>query len=356
MTPEVFVARDALLARLWYPGSRVALKSKLGDEDKGAKIGDELDALEKLLERTKILYEQYFMGIQKMPPSQLHRTVERKILELTQIQIRNTGLRFRLNTLTQKFGVYNTYWRRTNRQIEQGTYLRDIVKVKRRAEVTGEEIPEEILAKMPKRMRDDILRGRGVAARKAERAAGAAGATGDDSQQVRKPRSNVHTLDEASLDDLDLDALFGQITRDEPAPAPAKPAAAPAEPAAAPAKPAAAPAKPAAAPAKPAAAPPPVPRRPAPSPVPKAAPGPRRAAPSSSAPPGMTDAQVRDLHTRYNQARKLVGEKGEVSYDRLMRTLSTQAPRIMQQHKAAGVEFNVVIKDDKVVLKAKPKK
>ena len=41
------------------------------------------------------MYEQFFMGIQKMPPSQLHRDIERRIREITQLQIRNTGLRVR---------------------------------------------------------------------------------------------------------------------------------------------------------------------------------------------------------------------------------------------------------------------
>lgn len=70
----------------------------------------------------------------------------------------------------------------------------------------------------------------------------------------------------------------------------------------------------------------------------------------------MTEAKTRDLYQRYVQARKKVGEKGSVSYDKLVQSLNKQAPKIMQQHKAKGVEFDVVVKDDKVVLKAKPKR
>jgi hypothetical protein len=52
-----------------------------------------------------------------------------------------------------------------------------------------------------------------------------------------------------------------------------------------------------------------------------------------------------------------VGERTDnLSYDKLVSTLSKQAPAIMKQHNARGVEFNVVVKGDKVVLKAKPKK
>src|SRR5687768_2324845 len=98
------------------------------------------------------MYEQYFMGIQKLPPSQLHRDVDRRIRDLTQDQIRNTALRFRFLTIQQKVGSYNSYWKRVLRQIDQGSYVRDIQRVGRKAARTGEEVPEELLVKLPKRM------------------------------------------------------------------------------------------------------------------------------------------------------------------------------------------------------------
>lgn len=70
----------------------------------------------------------------------------------------------------------------------------------------------------------------------------------------------------------------------------------------------------------------------------------------------MSEADTRTLYAKYIKAREVVGEKTDpMSYDKLLRTLSSQAPKILEQHKASGVEFNVVIKDNKVVLKAKPK-
>lgn len=180
-------------------------------------ISEQLEVVEKLLDRTKVLYEQYFMGIHKMPPSQLHRDIERKVRELTQLQIRNTSLRYRLTNVTQKFGVYNTYWRRILRQIEQGKYVRDVARVQRRARRKGEDVPEEILAAMPKRMRDRVLRDRELLAKRAERA----GHAGHDSQvasdaghgKVRNPRANAHQVGDDMLDDdLDIDALFANLT------------------------------------------------------------------------------------------------------------------------------------------------
>jgi len=70
----------------------------------------------------------------------------------------------------------------------------------------------------------------------------------------------------------------------------------------------------------------------------------------------MSEREGRALFEKYAKARRLVGDKRPVTYDQLMNKLSKQAPKIMRDHKASGVNFNVVIKGDKVVLKAKPKK
>src|SRR6185436_16716365 len=101
--------------------------------EKGEVIEELLDDLDLLVERVKVLYEQYFLGIQKQPPSFLHTDIERKIRDLSQHQIRNTALRYRFVTLQQKFGAYHAYWRRTLRQIENGTYTRSLSKLGRQA-------------------------------------------------------------------------------------------------------------------------------------------------------------------------------------------------------------------------------
>lgn len=146
---------------------------KAHEPEKGEVIEAALDDLDKTLDRLKTLYEQYFLGIQKQAPAYIHADVERKLRDLTQQSIRNTALRYRFNTLQQKFGSYNSYWRRTLRQIENGTYARNLQKIGRAAVRSGEEIPEEILAAMPKRMRDQVIRDREVAVAIAKRRGGA---------------------------------------------------------------------------------------------------------------------------------------------------------------------------------------
>jgi hypothetical protein len=388
------------------------------------------------------MYEQYFMGIMKQAPSHLHSDAERKIRDLTQLQIRNTGLRYRFATITQKFGAYNTYWRRTLREIEAGRYVRDLNRIKRKAAAAGEEIPAEILAAMPKRMREMVERDRAAARTLAARRGQAPepAAPGEEeaalvhSQAI--PRKQTWTLDMS--DDLDVDQMFDDITGadtklpppddtapvvpvtakkpEAPAPAPPpvprppvvpktpvprvtapiqpgrlaasdtiptpmsfapvgddeptrlrKPGDTGAPPLAAPTVKSPAPppiaAKPPA-PVRPAtatAAPPPIPRmtqavpttaRP-PAPVP---PRPAARVAPLEPPPGMSEADTRALYTKFLKARTLVGEKNDdMTYDKLLRTLRQQGSKIMEQYKARGVEFGVVIKDNKVILKAKPK-
>jgi hypothetical protein len=194
----------------------VASKSAYSDAEKGAEIEEQLEDLDKRVDRLRVMYEQYFMGIQKQAPSVLHSECERRIRELTQLQIRNTGLRYRFATITQKFGSYNTYWRRTLREIEAGRYVRDLNRIKRKALAEGEDIPAEIMAAMPKRMREMVERDRAAAKAQAGRRAAAAPAAagdGDEAAVVHSPsapRPYAYTLD--MNDDLDVDQAFDDIT------------------------------------------------------------------------------------------------------------------------------------------------
>lgn len=349
--------------------SFVARKTKYNADERGAELSEMLDTVEHLLERTKVLYEQYFLGIQRIPPAQLHRDIERKIRELTQAQVRNTALRFRLTTVTQKFGSYNTYWHRTMRAIEQGRYTRDIVKARRRALRRGEDVPDELLVSMPKAIRDRIKRDRDSLARRHEREQqGAESFDYDvdydaedfdlDAAMVRESKPEqprVHQIDDDGGFDDQFDELFAALTQEAEAavarieqPKPSPPPAA--KPAPAPAPRTAAAERPRPAPRRPDSVPPPGPAPQATRPAPQTA-RPRPA--SAPPPPGMTEDETRHLYERYRQARQNVGAK-DVSYEKLKRTLNEQAPKIMEQYKARGVKYDVVVKNDKVVLKAIP--
>src|SRR5262245_49524411 len=223
------------------PSKPVASKSAYRDSEPGAEIEEMLDTVETALDRLKVMFEQYFLGILKAAPSHLHTDVERRLRDLAQFQIRNTALRYRLATVQQKYGAYNTYWRRTLRQIEQGTYVRSLSKVSRKAAASGGEIPEEILAAMPKRMRDQVARDRHLATAKAKRAGAIDTGLGPDDYNVeldddvahivsappRDPGGIVHRVDTAEMDQDDLEQMLAELAavdviRPEPAPPPAR--------------------------------------------------------------------------------------------------------------------------------------
>ena len=221
----------------------MASKSLQQEPEKAEVIEEALDLLDQTLDRVKVLYEQYFLGIQKQPPQFLHTDVERKLRDIGQLQIRNTALRYRFVTLQQKFGAYNAYWRRTLRQIENGTYVRNLSKLTRIAAHTGEEIPEEILAAMPKRMREQVRRDREAALAIAARRHQVARPDDDDDEpemtidglpdnqsdpfdpptdlrrKTQKTAGGAHIVDEAD-GDLDLDAFFAEMEKNPTRPPP----------------------------------------------------------------------------------------------------------------------------------------
>jgi hypothetical protein len=88
--------------------------------------------LEIAVDRLRSLYEQYFMGYEKIEPTVPRKEVDRKIHALRKEQIRNTALRFRFQMILQRYNTYQTHWQRICREIENGTYSRHISRAQRR--------------------------------------------------------------------------------------------------------------------------------------------------------------------------------------------------------------------------------
>src|SRR5437016_4037076 len=84
------------------------------------------------LRRLRTLYDQWFYGLERSEPQTQRMEVDRIIAELRNAQPRNTALRFRLNQLVQRYTTYHTYWQRITRQIEEGTYKRDVLRARKR--------------------------------------------------------------------------------------------------------------------------------------------------------------------------------------------------------------------------------
>ena len=88
--------------------------------------------LETRLERLRHLYDQYFLGYEKLEPQVPRKDVERRVEVLRREQIRNTALRFRFTVVTQKLNTYQSLWHRTCRAIEDGTFKRHLQKAQKR--------------------------------------------------------------------------------------------------------------------------------------------------------------------------------------------------------------------------------
>src|SRR4051812_40632555 len=92
------------------------------------------------LRRLRTLYDQWFHGLERSEPQVQRAEIDRMIMDMRRAQPRNTALRFRFNQLVQRYTSYNTYWQRITRQIEEGTYKRDVLRARKRfGERPGEE-------------------------------------------------------------------------------------------------------------------------------------------------------------------------------------------------------------------------
>lgn len=102
-------------------------------------IDELLGALDKKLDRCKHLYDQYFLGFEKRPPSILHKEIVRLMHDIDQIDIRKAGPLFRYHSLIQRWGVYRTMWNREIREIELGTSKRDLARMARKWKSQGKD-------------------------------------------------------------------------------------------------------------------------------------------------------------------------------------------------------------------------
>jgi hypothetical protein len=184
------------------------------------KYAEELTELDEAIVNLQVLYEKYFLGIDRRPPEQERKRVSQKTREMRTASIRNTALKFKINTLFAKLLSFERMWDRTLREIEDGTYKRDVFKAK--------------------------------------------------------------------LRDKDRDQG-----------------------------------------------------------------GPARAAPAPA--PTISDANLRRLYDTYLVAKKRCGEStAGMSFDSIATRIRAQVPELMQKHKAKNIEFKVVIKGGKAILKAVP--
>ena len=86
---------------------------------------EELAKLEQDIELCRIRYDQYFTGLEKVPPELLRSRINKAIIKSKLGSARRAALRFRFMRLVQKFRTYESMWDRIMREIETGKRRRD---------------------------------------------------------------------------------------------------------------------------------------------------------------------------------------------------------------------------------------
>jgi hypothetical protein len=269
-------------------------KSKREKEE----LAGDVVRLEEEIEELKVRYEMYFLGNERREPVHQREDLKKKVLRAKEGFTRNAALRFRIQSLHARFLSYERMWLRSAREKEDGTYRRDLFKAR--------------------------LHARGKAP--IGPAAGAAAKTDPSSVQPERSAqtsSSVHP---------ERSAPAGRAeSRDAP---PSDSLAAAVEAAAAGA---------ASPTVKPASA------------APKAAAKPTR--PAARAPGGkLAETEMRALYDQYVAAKRRCHEDvSKLSYEAVARSVAKQVPELMAKHHASSVDFKVVVKDGKAVLKAIPR-
>jgi hypothetical protein len=102
------------------------------DRHRNEALADTCGSVEEDLEALKARFEMYFLGIERREPAREREEMKRRVAKLKGEFTRNTGLRFRIQTLHARFLSYERMWLRSAREKEEGTYRRDLFKARLR--------------------------------------------------------------------------------------------------------------------------------------------------------------------------------------------------------------------------------
>jgi hypothetical protein len=91
---------------------------------------DEISLLEAKLNELKVAYDKYFAGVDRLEPARLREEVQRMVRRAGTLYISNTGLKFKRDSIVAQFNTHTQYWNRILKQIEDGTYSRDLFKMR----------------------------------------------------------------------------------------------------------------------------------------------------------------------------------------------------------------------------------
>jgi hypothetical protein len=93
-----------------------------------ATFEEELRALEHKLNTLKLDYDRYFLGSRPREPVVARAEIQKIVTIWSNQPIQNTSLRFKFNSINARYQALKRQWDAVLRQMEAGTYKRDIFK------------------------------------------------------------------------------------------------------------------------------------------------------------------------------------------------------------------------------------
>jgi hypothetical protein len=256
----------------------------------------ELDELDTGLAELKAHYEQYFLGVERQPPNRADADVRQRLAKLRGGFIRSAVLKFRIQALQQRFTTYDRLWQRTLSEMENGTYRRDLFKARRRRKTGDVPLP---VAHPPLEEAPAVA------------AVASAPAAQDEAKAPLPPISGT---------------TQGGTVRPGPVPSVKPVAIATGAQGGAPKSP-----------------------RPA---IPSGTQG----AVARAAAEALAEPRLRAVYDAYLAAKKRCREDvSHISFESVADSLRKQVPELLERHGARDVEYKVLVKDGKALLRAVPK-
>jgi hypothetical protein len=303
----------------------------------------QVEELEQRLERLRALYEQYFLGLEKIEPAVAQKDVDRRIWVLRRVQVRNSVMRFRLQALIQRYNTYQQHWVRICREIENGTFKRllrrtnekpalTIAARRRNRNVTADgkdtqqaDDASEVTPTLPPK----------VAARTPEEATAETGAAPGARKLPAIPGAGAKPLPAipglaAAKGPSRSGSEAGRVPIPKP-PIPGETNAAAAN----------------RAPGGDGVLPP----RPSPPRVGAKPPPPPSAVKSGTSGGALSEQRIKELHAELAREKKKLAEPASVSLDGLTKRLRDAEAKLQQQHRGKNVDFRVVVEGGKAVVK-----
>jgi len=83
-------------------------------------LQEDLDRLDVTIRQLQVKWDLFFNGQEKKPPSDLQSKVEALIKQYANAEIRNSGERFRYQSLSARYTTFNELWQKRLRVREEG--------------------------------------------------------------------------------------------------------------------------------------------------------------------------------------------------------------------------------------------